>query len=389
MSRPFFSVIVPTRNRSVYLRSAIQTVLCQSFDDFELIISDNSDDDKTYNVVKSFTDKRIKYYRTDKVLLMADNFEFALTKAVGEYVTYFGDDDGLLPWSLKDAHELIQKEDADAVSSRLLLYNWNDLQYHANQIEIYSNLTEIHYCDKNIITEVLYGESTFQDLPMIYYSFISRELIEKAKSYLGRLFIAAAPDIISGLIFGYLANKYIIINKPLFIGGSSGQSTGVNTVHNIKNGQIEDFKKLLKGSEFEREKELIDILPHIQFLLLYYFFKCQKALYSRFELVEYDSEKVAENFVESFRAFNIEHWYYAINTMGLFLDDGELNMLIQKKFETKTPNIREVYGIGVEICINKDRSVFDGKRLDIHNTYDLALFMDKLIGTVKIFPREL
>ena len=43
---PFFTVAIPTKNRPARLRDAIRSVLEQSFQDFELIVSDNSDDDQ-------------------------------------------------------------------------------------------------------------------------------------------------------------------------------------------------------------------------------------------------------------------------------------------------------------------------------------------------------
>ena len=58
---PFFSFIIPTKNRSAILKFAIQSCLNQSFGDFEIIVSDNNSKDRTEEVVKKFTDARIKY----------------------------------------------------------------------------------------------------------------------------------------------------------------------------------------------------------------------------------------------------------------------------------------------------------------------------------------
>ena len=60
MSTPFFSIIIPTRNRFETLPYAIQTVLEQSFDSYELIISDNSDASNVY------TEKLVKEYPAEK-----------------------------------------------------------------------------------------------------------------------------------------------------------------------------------------------------------------------------------------------------------------------------------------------------------------------------------
>ena len=60
MNLPFFSIIIPTRNRSETLYYSVLTVLNQSFSDFEIIISDNSEDNLTIILVSKIKDKRIR-----------------------------------------------------------------------------------------------------------------------------------------------------------------------------------------------------------------------------------------------------------------------------------------------------------------------------------------
>ena len=62
MSSPFFSIIIPTRNRSEYARDDIQSVLNQTATDFEIVVSDNDnpDSDATYKTVSQFKDSRIR-----------------------------------------------------------------------------------------------------------------------------------------------------------------------------------------------------------------------------------------------------------------------------------------------------------------------------------------
>ena len=47
MAKPFFSIVIPTKNRPELLRDAIRSVLLQNFDDYELIVSDNFNDERT------------------------------------------------------------------------------------------------------------------------------------------------------------------------------------------------------------------------------------------------------------------------------------------------------------------------------------------------------
>jgi glycosyltransferase involved in cell wall biosynthesis len=87
---PFFSVLIPTKNRSHLVGHAVQSVLGQNFDDFEIILVDNDDGDSTQEVIKQFSDPRIRYYRTGG-LSMPWNWEYARQKANGLYLTVLED----------------------------------------------------------------------------------------------------------------------------------------------------------------------------------------------------------------------------------------------------------------------------------------------------------
>ena len=107
---PFFSVVVPTKNRPKYLKQAIQSVLMQSFQDYELIISDNFNDQPTVDVINQFSDRsQLVSYRTDKELNMVDHWEFATQKAMGRYVILLADRKMLIQHSLKKLHQIISK----------------------------------------------------------------------------------------------------------------------------------------------------------------------------------------------------------------------------------------------------------------------------------------
>ncbi len=57
------SIIIPTFNRAVFLKKAIESVVSQAYKDFELIVVDDGSEDETSKIVTDFRDKRIKYIR--------------------------------------------------------------------------------------------------------------------------------------------------------------------------------------------------------------------------------------------------------------------------------------------------------------------------------------
>ena len=103
MSNPLVSVIIPTYNRAQLLPRAINSVLNQTYHNFELLIVDDGSTDNTEGVVKSFDDNRIIYHKhkKNKGVLAACNTGWDLTK--GKYNCALGDDDELLPEALETA----------------------------------------------------------------------------------------------------------------------------------------------------------------------------------------------------------------------------------------------------------------------------------------------
>ena len=63
---PFFSIIMATYNRGYCISRAIDSVLAQSFKEWELIIVDDGSSDNTEEIVKKYNDKRIKYIKLSK-----------------------------------------------------------------------------------------------------------------------------------------------------------------------------------------------------------------------------------------------------------------------------------------------------------------------------------
>jgi glycosyltransferase involved in cell wall biosynthesis len=94
---PVVSIGIPTFNRAKFLSQAIQSVLNQTFQDFEIIVSDDQSGDETENVVRGFGDPRIRYYRTATRLGVPRNWNVCARLASGKYFGLLPDDDVYLP----------------------------------------------------------------------------------------------------------------------------------------------------------------------------------------------------------------------------------------------------------------------------------------------------
>jgi teichuronic acid biosynthesis glycosyltransferase TuaG len=87
------SVIMPVYNGDKYIAEAVQSVLEQTYQNFEIVIVDNYSTDNTETVVRSFTDSRIKYYKFSNAGIIAKARNYAIQQSVGEIIAFLDADD--------------------------------------------------------------------------------------------------------------------------------------------------------------------------------------------------------------------------------------------------------------------------------------------------------
>jgi glycosyltransferase involved in cell wall biosynthesis len=97
MSRPLISVIFSVFNGTSYLKEAVESILNQTFTDFEFIIVDDGSTDQTPKILDEFTDKRIVRLKNGKNLGLVKSLNKALGVAQGEFVARMDADDVSLP----------------------------------------------------------------------------------------------------------------------------------------------------------------------------------------------------------------------------------------------------------------------------------------------------
>ena len=103
---PFFSVIIPVYNRAHALRPAIESVLAQTCQDFEIVVVDDGSKDDPESVAESFNDPRIRFIRQENEGGgMARNT--AIDAAIGHYVAPLDSDDVFLPHHLEAMKTLL------------------------------------------------------------------------------------------------------------------------------------------------------------------------------------------------------------------------------------------------------------------------------------------
>ena len=95
---PLVSVIIPTYNRSYCIKKAIDSVLFQTFKDFELIIIDNYSNDNTEEIINSYKNKKIIYEKFHNYGVIASSRNRGIALSNSKYVAFLDSDD----WWKKD-----------------------------------------------------------------------------------------------------------------------------------------------------------------------------------------------------------------------------------------------------------------------------------------------
>lgn len=111
INNPIFSIVLPTYNRAGILGEAIDSVLKQDFDDWELLVIDDGSTDNTKEVVAAFTDPRVKYiYQENAERSAARNN--GITQANGQYICFIDSDDWYTKDHLSAFYKTVQKHNS-------------------------------------------------------------------------------------------------------------------------------------------------------------------------------------------------------------------------------------------------------------------------------------
>jgi len=122
ISESIISVIIPTYNRAHLIGRAIQSVLIQTYSDFELIIVDDCSNDNTEEVVQAFNDQRIHYLKHSKNRGVSAARNTGIRAAQGNYIAFQDSDDEWLPDKLECQMAVFQQDKTNRLG--LVLCDW-------------------------------------------------------------------------------------------------------------------------------------------------------------------------------------------------------------------------------------------------------------------------
>ncbi len=146
--KPKLTIGIPVYNGEKNIKTRLDNILSQTFQNFQIIISDNKSTDKTSKICQEFTskDKRIQYIQQDENIGGIENYQFVLNKAQTKYFVWAADDDFWDKTFLEKNISILEKDNLCVGSIGKI--QWSDTHSHRNDefnLETQENIFKKYY----------------------------------------------------------------------------------------------------------------------------------------------------------------------------------------------------------------------------------------------------
>lgn len=239
-----FSVIIPTYNRLELLKRAIDSVLNQTFGEFEIIVVDDCSSDDTWEWLNSQQNKKVSFYKNDTNKGLSYNRNFAVSKSKGEFIALLDDDDFWYENHLEELNKLTEAYPDSALFCNSYIIDYGDKlvepihdnKYLENGVSNFSNFK----CFKN--TNALCAPSTIC---------IKRNVFLDLKGFNEDTTVLEDVEFYAriGILYPIVSNRKITV----VYSQNTGDHLSLNHVHKKKLPDLSVFKKEEEKSPFLKE----------------------------------------------------------------------------------------------------------------------------------------
>ncbi len=378
-----FTVIIPTRDRCETLTHTLNCCLNQTYDNFEIIVSDNCSEDDTKKMVLGINDSRIRYINTEKRISMSENFDFALSHVHEGYLMFIGDDDAIMPNSLEYINEIINSTGSEAVMSYNAFYTWpgtpNPNKLFWSPREGYEVRNSKNWIDNYLRFNMEY---TF-DLPSVYCGFVKKSTFEKF-TINGNFFMSSTPDAYSAIAIAFATDFYVYSHTPFVIHGSSPKSNGGAYLGRAKGQEGEQAKLFFKENKIPFHKDII-MTKSFRICSVEAFLQFSDAFPEYSKGYQIDWTKLLKFVLTERKEITKEEIESAVEKMCKIhdIDFKEILKDIPTKF-TGVP-VQEIIYRGLlkvkNIIQHKTIKIDDTTTYGINNVYDAAIVLNILLKT--------
>lgn len=211
------TVVLTTHNRAdTYLCTALEAILNQTFNDFELFIVDNCSKDNTKNVVSGYNDPRIHYIRNETPEFNDEKFIKIFKFGTAEYIIWTHDDDRMEPNFIEEVYKCIDSsKDILMVSTNVSLIDKNGKDLEFSMYDSYDFAENIIYKQYEYIYAYLNDKASPWPLcPTIMYR---RNVVNEAISIMKENYkLGLTSDTLLSLIINKFEGNIMILGKKLY-----------------------------------------------------------------------------------------------------------------------------------------------------------------------------
>jgi glycosyltransferase involved in cell wall biosynthesis len=209
---PKLTVILTTYNRLNFLIKAVDSVLNQTFKDFQLLILDNASTDGTETYIKSIQDDRVFYIRNEQNIGALNNGNKAINlcrnSIESEYVSFFHDDDIMKPQLLETELDIFEKyEDVVLVATNQGIIDENDHVIKKKAMDIDQDIV----FDRHQYIEDFFKKNIFLPCPSVM---LRRKFLAE-NNFIFRPEVGPGADIFLWFEMNLLDGKFYLIHTPL------------------------------------------------------------------------------------------------------------------------------------------------------------------------------
>lgn len=242
---PYFSIVLPTRNRPNLVPTAVQSVLEQDCGDFELIISDNSDPERSGEtravLAAALADPRVRYVRPPRTLAMVDHWEWAVRQAQGEYTGVLTDRMAYKLYALGMVRQQLRSHPVDLISMLAVGIRGETAPYSLRH-------RAASDCASFVASAAALAECARVEfssrLPRMLNSFVRTTRLGELIANYGSIFTGMAPDY--SFCFRILdwLEGFSLYDSRLMVAGGESQSNGLAFTTNRPNADSRSFLAL-------------------------------------------------------------------------------------------------------------------------------------------------
>lgn len=258
---PLLSIVIPTRNRQKYCISAIEDILSYTYQEFELCIQDNSDDEQIAEYLANRNpDPRLVYKRIPQQICSIFNINNSVSLANGKYVLLIGDDDTILP-NIFSTVEWADSQGIDSICPTVNVeYLWPEaVPNHPDGILIipsFTNTKRAINVDSQLRKLFAKGIVNYQSymLPKVYHGIIRRDKLKEIEARTGSFFCGLSPDISGCVALSAVVKNHIVIDYPITVAGACSSSSTAQNMNKDHRGKLSSAPHLYLRGEYHWDR---------------------------------------------------------------------------------------------------------------------------------------